>query len=247
MILSRLIPNLGMDQPVFGFRPRWVEGNGEGYTSVEEMAREFLKELRAVQPKGPYLLGGYCVGGIAALEIGRLLLEEGEEVKLMVFLDTERPTKMRILFTDLYFLRQRVKHIQDVLLQILNGGDRSRRQIIRDLLSRKFKFASSQQIREADHFYQTKVRYRRLLYSHPPKQYPGRITLILNEALARVDKDLGWTGIAQGGLEVYASPGDHHTILTKNNKELAQVILKSINKALGEPSLLESQLEVGLS
>ncbi|WP_158750021.1 non-ribosomal peptide synthetase [Acidobacterium sp. S8] len=247
MILSRLIPNLGMDQPVFGFRPRWVEGNNEGYTSVEEMAREFLKELRAVQPKGPYLLGGYCVGGIAALEIGRLLMKEGEEVKLMVFLDTERPTTMRIFLTDLYFLRQRISHIQDVLLEILRGGDRSRVQILRDLLRRKFKIASSQETREADHFYQTKVRYRRLLYSYPPKQYPGRITLILNETLARVDKDLGWTGIAQEGLEVHASPGDHITILTKHNKELAQVILKSIDKALGEPSLQESRAEVGLA
>jgi amino acid adenylation domain-containing protein len=71
--LSQLIHRLGVDQPLFGLRPRWIEGN-EGYATVDEMAREFLAELRVVQPTGPYVLGGHCVGGVAALEVAQLLL-----------------------------------------------------------------------------------------------------------------------------------------------------------------------------
>ena len=52
LLLSRIIPHLGSDQPVYGFRPRWVEGNREGYSSLEEAAREHIAELRTVQPKG---------------------------------------------------------------------------------------------------------------------------------------------------------------------------------------------------
>ncbi len=51
-ILSNLIPHLGLDQPVFGFQPRWFDGHSERYSSTEEAAAEFLAELRAFQPQG---------------------------------------------------------------------------------------------------------------------------------------------------------------------------------------------------
>ena len=64
-VLWRFIPHLDLDQPVFGLRPRWAEGTGEGYDSVNEMVVEFLAELRTIQSKGPYLVGGHCVRRIA--------------------------------------------------------------------------------------------------------------------------------------------------------------------------------------
>jgi amino acid adenylation domain-containing protein len=234
LVLSQLIPNLGMDQPVFGFRPRWIEGNGDDYASVEEMAREFLAELRMIQPTGPYLLGGHCVGGIAALEVARLLLREGEEVRLMALLDTERPTPIRTFLTDLHFMRRRILHIATVLSRIIRPGEGTRKQMIRDLTHRKLKIAPSAQSVEEHRFYQAKVRYRRLLYSHTSEKYAGRITLLINEKQARYDKDFGWSGIARDGLEVHALPGDHTTILTQYGKEVARVILHCIGNALAK-------------
>ncbi len=247
LVLSRLIPHLGKDQPVFGFRPRWIEATGDGYASVEEMAREFLTELRAIQPKGPYLLAGHCVGGIAALEIAQLLLQEGEEVKLLVLLDTERPSARRIFLTDVFFIRKRVKHITDVLYEILHPNNQSRRDIIRELIRRKFGAAPSTQAREADRFNDLKIRYRRLLYSHTIEEYPGRITLIVNEEQARFDRDLGWEGVAQGGLDVHRIPGDHDTILTQHGQEVAQLILQSIDEALKESDWQADRAEVKVS
>src|SRR5207302_2901331 len=49
---------------------------------------EYAAAVRAVQPKGPYLLGGYCSGGIVAHALGRRLVEAGEEVGRLVLLDT---------------------------------------------------------------------------------------------------------------------------------------------------------------
>jgi amino acid adenylation domain-containing protein len=235
LVLSRLIPNLGMDQPVFGFRPRWIEGGGDDYATVDEMIGEFLSELRAVQPKGPYLLGGHCVGGIAALELAQLLIREGEEVRMMVFLDTERPSRMRIFLTDLHFMRQKASHIVKVIGEIIRPALRTRGEIVRDLARRKLKLSPPEQVIAMDRFYRSMVRYRRLLYSHVPEQYPGRITLIVNEEQARFDKDLGWGGSAQGGLDVYKISGDHHTMLTQHGKEAADVILKCIDEALSKP------------
>jgi thioesterase domain-containing protein len=221
LLMSQLIPHFGLEQPLFGFRPRWVEGSDD-YGSVEEMAREFLAELRAVQPEGPYQLGGHCVGGIAALEIAQLLLQEGEEVQMMVFLDTERPTALRTFFTELYFLWQRARHIWNVISEILLANRKARGEMIRKLLHRKF--------RETDKFYQSKMGYRRLLYRHSIKHYAGRITLIMNEAQARFDRDLGWTGIPQDGLDIHTVPGAHYTVLDHHAEEVAQVILKCMNR-----------------
>jgi amino acid adenylation domain-containing protein len=223
LLMSQLIPHFGLDQPLFGLRPRWVEGSDD-YATVEEMAREFLAELRAVQPEGPYQLGGHCVGGIAALEIAQLLLQEGEDVHLMVFLDTERPTAFRTFLTELYFMRQRARHIRDVISEILHANPGKRDEMIRTLLHRKF--------RERDTFYQSKVVYRRLLYRHTAKHYPGRITLIVNEEQARVDRDLGWTGIPRDGLDVHTVPGAHYTVLDHHAKEVAHVILKCMNETV---------------
>jgi amino acid adenylation domain-containing protein len=244
LVLSRLIPNLGLDQPVFGFRPRWIEGGGDDYTTVKELTGEFLNELRAVQPKGPYLLGGHCVGGIAALELAQLLIREGEEVRLMVFLDTERPSALRTFLNDLYFMRGRASHIVKVLGEIIRPVERTRWEIIRGLVRRKFKISPSEQIVATDRFHRSMVRYRRLLYSHAPEQYSGRITLIVNEERARVDKDLGWKGAAQGGVDIHTVAGDHDTMLTHYGKEVAHVILNSIDEALGEPSAQPDRSEV---
>lgn len=225
LALSQLAPHLGMDQPLFGLRPRWIEGN-DGYATVEEMAREFVTELRAVQPKGPYLLGGWCVGGIAALEAAQLLLEQGEKVELMVFLDVQRPSTLRSFLSDLYFLRLRLNHMLDVLSEIVHAGPQ-RTAIIRNLIRRKF--------HETDSFYQSKVAYRRQLYTHRPRRYPGRITLIVNEQESRLQPDLGWTGFAHEGLDVHTVPGDHSTLLKVYGQDVAQAILRSMEGSTTKP------------
>jgi thioesterase domain-containing protein len=239
-----LIPNLVLDQPVFGFRPRWIEGGGDDYATVKELTGEFLTELRAVQPKGPYLLGGHCVGGIAALELAQLLIREGEEVRLMVFLDTERPSALRTFLNDLYFMRGRASHVVQVLGEIIRPVERTRGEIIRGLVRRKFKISPSEQAVATDRFHRSMVRYRRLLYSHAPEQYSGRITLIVNEERARFDRDLGWKGAAQGGVDIHTIAGDHDTMLTHYGKEVAHVILNSIDEALAEPSAQPDRTEV---
>lgn len=232
LVLSRLIPHLGPDQPVFGFRPRWVEGDDDGYATVEEIARDYLAELREVQPSGPYLLGGYCVDGIAALEIARLLEQEGEQVRLLVLLDTERPTTTRVVRKDMFYIREKLEHMAQVLADILRARSQERRGMIRSLAARKLGISSSAEDRERDRFYQCKVRYRRLLYSHVPQPWSGHIVLIANEEQSHGDRDFGWTGFSVGRLDIHAVPGGHDTILTEHGRQVAHIILRSIHDAL---------------
>ena len=82
----RLARALPAEQPVYGLQ--WDGfGGGRGQTSVEKMARHYLSEIREVQPHGPYLLAGQCIGGLVAHEMTRRLLETGEEVRVLVLYD----------------------------------------------------------------------------------------------------------------------------------------------------------------
>ena len=56
--------------------------------SIELMASSYLKMLQSVQPHGPYLLGGYCNGGLIAFEIAQQLLRRGEAVELLFIFDS---------------------------------------------------------------------------------------------------------------------------------------------------------------
>jgi thioesterase domain-containing protein len=58
---------------------------------MTEIAQQYLAEIRGVQKKGPYFLGGYCYGGLVAMEISRLLQQAGESVSLLALIDTRCP------------------------------------------------------------------------------------------------------------------------------------------------------------
>jgi amino acid adenylation domain-containing protein len=230
--LTPLIQYFGKDQPVFGIRPRWTFG-GADYESVEEMAAEFLKELRAVQPEGPYLLGGMCVGGIAALEVARALMSQGEQIQLMLLVDTDRPGPDTARAAQRHYIRRRLRHIREVLETIAHAEKRKKVETVRTLFRRKLGWEDSPEIVEQDRYYRSKVRYWRMLYAHCPHRYPGRVVLIVNEEQHRSNRDLGWQGFADGGLEVRTSPGTHETMFTVHRKAVAETILDCIEGATG--------------
>ena len=60
-------------------------------SSIEELATSYLREVRKVRPQGPYRLGGWSTGGIVAQAMARRLEEEGEQVELLMLLETWSP------------------------------------------------------------------------------------------------------------------------------------------------------------
>src|SRR5207249_598570 len=86
--------SLGADQPVFGLRSQGLGGEAP-YFTVEEMATHYLREIRTVQRKGPFLLAGYCFGGMIAYEMARLLRTQGQEVALLVMFNTPAPGSLK--------------------------------------------------------------------------------------------------------------------------------------------------------
>ncbi|HEY7543870.1 MAG TPA: thioesterase domain-containing protein, partial [Blastocatellia bacterium] len=80
-----LARGLRADQSFYAVQPHGLDGEPIP-ASIEAMARSRLQALRAFQPLGPYLLGGYCNGGLVAFEMARQLESQGEKVDLLVLL-----------------------------------------------------------------------------------------------------------------------------------------------------------------
>ena len=88
----QLAHHLGYDQPVYGFSARGLNGEQAPDTRIEDMAIAYLQALQTVQPQGPYLLGGHCTGSFVAFEMAIQLHKQGQEVAMLVMLDSVDPT-----------------------------------------------------------------------------------------------------------------------------------------------------------
>src|SRR5207253_947469 len=82
-----LARHLGPDQPVYGLQARGLDGKQPPLTRIEDMAACYLQEVRALQPAGPYSLGGVSFGGVVAYEMAQQLLAAGAEIGLLILFD----------------------------------------------------------------------------------------------------------------------------------------------------------------
>ncbi len=88
---SDLARELGPDQPFYGLQAADLARLGDEEASIEEMAARYVAAVRAVRPRGPYLLGGWSFGGFVAFEMAQQLTRAGEAVPLVAMLDTRPP------------------------------------------------------------------------------------------------------------------------------------------------------------
>lgn len=91
--LRHLAQLLGGDRPFYGLQAKGLFGEDAPHRTIPDAARDYIAELRQVQPQGPYLLGGFSGGGLTAWEMARQLEAEGEQVSLLVLLDTPLPLR----------------------------------------------------------------------------------------------------------------------------------------------------------
>ncbi|OAD41802.1 hypothetical protein LPB72_10875 [Hydrogenophaga crassostreae] len=88
--------------------------------SVETLALEYLALIRSIQPHGPYYLGGFSIGGVLAFEVAQRLRQAGEEIGLIVLLDSMLPGRgIKHLLAGLHrrlrmIRRQGLKHLLHV-------------------------------------------------------------------------------------------------------------------------------------
>ena len=85
-----LSKHLGPNQPLYALQAPGLTG-GEILEGMDAIATRYLEAVRTVQPYGPYRLGGWCMGGTFAYEMARRLRAAGEEVEILLLIDSHGP------------------------------------------------------------------------------------------------------------------------------------------------------------
>ena len=221
---AKLVYFLGQEQPVYGLKARGSDPTQQPHTQVEVMASDYIKEIRTLQPSGPYFLGGECIGGVVAFEMARQLVAVGEKVGLLVLIDTRYPRhvqQIRYFLNKVTVKMQKLKRISYDLTKLLQ------------LNSRELQPYTFDKVKEAKKvfFEQNYPTYAKVLMRYKPRPYIGRITLLVNEDYYQKNPAIGWDQVAAGGLEIHQVPGDHDSYLGKYVKTTSDVLKGCLDAA----------------
>lgn len=85
---SSLLRHLDPAVPVYGLQSRGLRGDTRLPGSIEEVAADYLVQIRSIQSEGPYRLVGRSLGGLIGHAIAEQLLAMGERVELLAMIDS---------------------------------------------------------------------------------------------------------------------------------------------------------------
>jgi amino acid adenylation domain-containing protein len=97
---TSLAAHIGTDRPFYGLQSKGVGSGRPAFFRIEDMASYYLEALRNAQPEGPYLIGGWSLGGIIAFEMARQLSMQGREVALLALIDSRLPSRSHTRLDD---------------------------------------------------------------------------------------------------------------------------------------------------
>ena len=213
-----LVKYLSQDQPFYVLESIGLDGKDEPHTNIEEMAAHYVKEIRMIQPDGPYLIGGRCFGGRVVFEMAQQFVKQGQEVALLAIFDTwppfqEMPKAYVPPKRDLkHFIKSiRVHSKTGDLRLVINNYVGNKVGKITWKIKNNLKYTFSNE---------KKKLYNRIMLMHfaaqdryVAKKYPGKVTLIECSTF-KPEFRKGWQELAGGGFETYVVPDtDHKTIV----------------------------------
>jgi amino acid adenylation domain-containing protein len=236
---------LGSDQPLYGLAPRGLDGRLPPHDRVEDMAAHYNREIRELQPQGPYYLGGWSLGGNVAFEMARQLQASGQEVAFLALLDSvnERPRRrpptgspamarnLRFIGRRLWFHlailrrlepRARIPYAREKGETMLRWAWQKLETKHANRLPRAVRLVRSASRRAAEHYV--------------PGPYNGPVTLFRAGDWAsrgHEDASLGWSSVSVRRLEIVEIPGSHDTILDEPN---LAVLGEKLAECLGQLS-----------
>jgi amino acid adenylation domain-containing protein len=237
---------LAPDQPLYAFQARGLDDGLPPLQGVEAMAAYYVEGLKRAQPRGPYRLGGWSYGGIAAFEMARQLDAASDEVELLALLDTGRPESrddarfpldhasvLRRILTDLYGWGATAA----VTVEALRGLEPeaqlqlAARKLGAHLLpeSRLPEVAELTRVRMANH---------NAMVDWVAKPFAGRIAYFQTRGSAYLpnaqDALRFWGRLADGGFGVHEVTGNHGTLLQKPHVDSVAAALRRVLAELGD-------------
>ncbi|MEC7583681.1 MAG: SDR family NAD(P)-dependent oxidoreductase [Planctomycetota bacterium] len=226
---------LGNDQPFYGLQARGVDGRSAPHDSIVEMARDYLEEVRDVQPSGPYYLGGYSGGGCVAYEMARQLRAVGEVVAFVGMIDTPSPLMKE---------RGAVARGWIHLRRWLQKGPTYPWRLIRNKVIKKLRARRTERANQGGSL---PVELRGALmqrsfdaafFRYKVEPYDGKVWLFRATGESRTrfvrDRTLGWDGAPREGVETIDCPGDHFSMCAEPHIQvLCRRLRRGLDAAIG--------------
>jgi phthiocerol/phenolphthiocerol synthesis type-I polyketide synthase E len=242
-----LSQHLGNDQPFYGLQCPGLDGSCAPLTKIEEMAEQYAKEIRRVQPRGPYFLGGYCMGGTVAYEVAQQLAASGERVALLALFDTMNWHKVPLNICTKGFraVQQGIFHLSGFLsldssgrakflhekIAVARGRMPVWRGAVLSWFGKKPSDANSNDLLLANIW---KINDH-ACWDYVPKPYPGKVTDFrpMKQYWIFDKPDLKWDGLAQAGQETVILPVYPASMLVEPFvSTLATALRKQIDAAI---------------
>jgi aspartate racemase len=221
-----LARHLGTEQPIHGLRYGLAAHARDGVAvlpaRLEDLATQYIREMRALQPEGPYHLIGLSFGGVVAFEMAQQLYAQGQEVALLALFDslisiTAHRLPLTTILSNLFTLGpatvlDRVKFRAGQLKDKLNRG------------------------RYEPHIHHPWGVQLDLANAYIPRIYPGKVVLFkaANPAptvFHRFDPpESGWQKWAAGGCEIHKVSGGHVELLEEPNvAQVASILIQLLH------------------
>ena len=207
------------DHPIYGLQTKGIDGIDEPPERIEDMADFYLHALKEMQPCGPYVLIGYSLGGLVALEMAQRLTANGEKIGLLCMIDA---------YPYMRYLRLG----QNIRLAFRQAGrglhifGNSSEDLIYQPPPGIILTPAMKRVRERA--YVALTRYR-------PRFYRGKIKFVRAAVLTGfpADAEAVWRPLAER-VEVETVPGDHLGMIATHYDALALVLSRYLKEAFSE-------------
>ena len=250
---SDLARALSAEQPLYGLQAPSLPATGR--FRIEELARAYIAEIVTVQPTGPYLLGGWCLGGNIAFEMAHQLRDAGADVALVLMFDnpsrqheaplTNAPVHRRLA----YRVGDRIGNEWSILAEtprneksryaarrvgeVVRQGGLALEHMLTDRNGvLPLNLPHSRSYRRGDVI----LHHVKAYESYEPRVYAGRVAVFRSERQPLglpMDPSLGWAGLVDGPLQLYVLPGPRIGLFSRPRvQEVASRIESAIHQAL---------------
>lgn len=244
---------LDPDRPIYAMQAKGLDGKNEVSTSIEEMASDYIKEIKTNQPEGPYAILGFSLGGFIAYEMGQQFLKKGDNIAFLGVIDTittftneDLPVLEKSAQSIKAFFGKPIFFIYALILEPWQGKI--------DLIKQKIK-----NIKNKFYYYSAKLGFNIIGYGakvkkdDEPVYLSSKVTVIIDSALDKyvikksdvtVDlfraakqtfyiaekKSYGWSKYALKGVEIHNVPGEHSKMFAPpNDVVFAKILTNRLN------------------
>ena len=204
-----LVKYLDKEQPVYSLQPLGFDTGVDLHRSIEEMSIDYLKEIKKVQPKGPYKILTTCFSQAVGVEIVNLLNTEGEVAPLFIVVDSAPYIPKETLT-----IYQRLRRLPTLSLKDWEKAlGRKKNKLLSQI---KIKKASLQIIDPLDRLGAVQLNLIDIYDKYKWPKFKGKLTFIRSSEFVNNPKKSAhiatWKNLALDGIDIYEVEGNHLTI-----------------------------------